>query len=71
MADAHPGSLGKRLRQERELRHWTQEELAERIGRSVPSINRWEHDRAEPQADALKELTSLFGKPPERWGMSR
>ncbi len=71
MAEAHPGSLGKRLRQERELRHWTQEQLAERIGQSVPSINRWEHNRAEPQLDALKELTALFGKPPDRWGTSR
>ena len=71
MADANSGSLGKRLRQERELRHWTQEELAERIGRSVPSINRWEHDRAEPQPDAIQDLTALFGKPPDRWGMSR
>ena len=71
MTDAHPGSWGKRLRQERELRHWTQEQLAEHIGRSVPSVNRWEHDRAEPQPDALKQLTALFGKPPDRWGTSR
>src|SRR6202140_3820346 len=71
MADAHPGSLGKPLRQERELPHWTQEQLAERIGRSVPSINGGEHDRAEPQLDALQQLTALFGKPPDRWGMSR
>ncbi len=71
MADAQPVSLGKRLRHERELHRWTQEQLAEHIGRSVPSINRWEHDRAEPQLDALKELTALFGKPPERWGTSR
>ncbi len=71
MADAQSVSLGKRLRQERELRQWTQEELAEKIGRSVPSINRWEHDRAEPQPDALKALTALFGKPPDRWGTSR
>ena len=71
MADAQPVSLGKRLRHERELRHWTQEQLAEHIGRSVPSINRWEHDRAEPQLDALKELTALFGKPPDRWGTIR
>ncbi len=71
MADASSVSLGKRLRQERERRQWTQEDLAAKIGRSVPSINRWEHDRAEPQADALKELITLFGKPPERWGMGR
>lgn len=71
MAETPPARLGKRLRQERELRHWTQEQLAERIGRSVPSINRWEHDRTEPQPDALQELTALFGKPPDRWGMSR
>jgi transcriptional regulator with XRE-family HTH domain len=71
MTDVRPGSLGKRLRQERELRHWTQEQLAEHIGRSVPSINRWEHDRAEPQPDALKQLAALFGKPPDRWGTSR
>src|SRR5579875_1590193 len=71
MADAEPISLGQRLKQERELHHWTQEELADKIGGSVPSINRWEHDRTVPRAELLTHLTEVFGRPPERWGMAR
>ena len=68
MADAQRESLGTRLRQERERHHWTQEYLAEVIGGSVPSINRWEHDRAMPRHDVLALLVDVFGRPPEQWG---
>jgi transcriptional regulator with XRE-family HTH domain len=71
MAEAQSTSFGERLRQERKIRHWKQEQLAEKIGVSVPSINRWEHDRAAPRSDVLNLLIKLFGKSPEDWGISR
>jgi transcriptional regulator with XRE-family HTH domain len=67
MTDAQAVSLGKRLRQERESHHWTQEELAEKIGGSVPSINRWENGMATPRPGLLTLLIEVFGRSPERW----
>ena len=61
-------SLGRRLQRERERHHWTQEHLAEKIGGSVPSINRWEHDRVVPRQETLRLLEEVFGRPPEEWG---
>ena len=71
MADTQPSSIGKRLRQERELHHWTQEQLAKKIGGSIPSINRWEHDRTGLKSEWLDLLTEAFGRPPEQWGTAR
>ena len=67
MTDAQAVSLGKRLRQERESHHWTQEELAEKIRGSVPSINRWENGKATPRPGLLTLLIEVFGRSPERW----
>jgi tetratricopeptide (TPR) repeat protein/transcriptional regulator with XRE-family HTH domain len=64
-------SFGQRLQREREMHQWTQEQLAKYINGSVPSINRWEHDRAEPRTEMLAQLTSVFGRSPERWGTNR
>src|SRR5437879_4400240 len=71
MVDTGQMSLGRRLQRERESYHWTQEQLAEKIGGSVPSINRWEHDRATPRQDMFRLLSEVFGRPPERWGTGR
>ena len=71
MTTGQEWSFGQRLRRERESRHWTQEQLAEKIGSSVPSINRWEHDRSAPRQDMFNLLSEVFGKPPERWGTGR
>ncbi len=71
MANGQEWSSGQRLRRERESHHWTQEQLAEKIGGSVPSINRWEHDRSAPRQDMFNLLSEVFGKPPERWGTGR
>jgi transcriptional regulator with XRE-family HTH domain len=71
IVDTQQMSLGRRLQRERESRHWTQEQLAEKIGGSVPSINRWEHDRATPRQDMFNILIEVFGRTPERWGTGR
>lgn len=71
MTNLQQMSLGKRLRYERESHHWTQERLAEHIGGSVPSINRWENDRAVPRKDMIELLETAFGKLQERWGLGK
>ncbi len=53
-------SLGQRLRRERECLNWTQEQLAEAIGATSMSINRWEHDKAMPQSHYREQLCRVF-----------
>jgi tetratricopeptide (TPR) repeat protein/transcriptional regulator with XRE-family HTH domain len=69
MVDAQQMSLGRRLLRERESHHWTQEQLAKKIGCTALSINRWENDRTSPRPDMINLLIEAFAKPPERWGM--
>jgi tetratricopeptide (TPR) repeat protein/DNA-binding XRE family transcriptional regulator len=71
VVDEQPMSLGRRIQRERESRHWTQQHLAEQIGGSVPSVNRWEHDRALPRPDMFDLLIKAFGRPPEQWGTGK
>lgn len=71
MVEVQPDSFGQKLQQERKIHRWTQEQLAEHIGASVPSVNRWEHDKTVPRTDMLEELTRVFGRPPGRWGTNR
>lgn len=68
MAGAQLESLGKRLRQERKKHHWTQGQLAEKIGVSESSIRRWENDRASLRSAERARLAKAFGKPLEQWG---
>ncbi len=71
MEERHTISFGQRLLRERKIHQWTQEQLAERIGVRVLSINRWEHDLTVPRNDSLEELVKVFGRPPERWGSNK
>lgn len=64
-------SFGQRLRQERTIHQLTREELAEEIGGTVPSLERWEYDQVTPRAKWLKELIRVFGRVPELWGTCR
>ncbi|MBO0782286.1 MAG: helix-turn-helix transcriptional regulator, partial [Ktedonobacteraceae bacterium] len=58
-------SFGDRLREERQRRLLTQEELAEALGVSRRSIARWEQNLAIPRTFALQELSRFFGLSPE------
>jgi len=53
-------SIGQRLRQERERHNYSQEQLAELIGTSALSINRWEHDKTLPRPAHRAELCRVF-----------
>jgi tetratricopeptide (TPR) repeat protein len=51
-----------RLKQERELRAWTQSELAERIGTTQVNVSRWETGITVPGPYYRQRLGELFGK---------
>ncbi len=53
-------SLGQRLRRERMRLNWSQERLAEAIGTTSMSINRWEHDKTSPQPHYREQLCHVF-----------
>jgi tetratricopeptide (TPR) repeat protein len=50
------------LRQERELRAWTQSELAERIGTTQINVSRWENGVTVPSPYYRQKLAGLFEK---------
>ena len=53
-------SAGQRLRQERERHNYSQEQLAELIGTTALSINRWEHDKTLPRPAFRAALCRVF-----------
>lgn len=57
-------NIGKRLRQERQRRHLSQEALAEILGISTQSISRWERGTVVPQAHYRLQLSRFFDIPP-------
>src|SRR5712691_575722 len=58
-------TIGQRLRSERERHNWSQEQLAQKIGTTSLTINRWEHDKAFPRPSHRAELCRVFNKSPE------
>ncbi len=57
-----PHNPKQQLRSER-LRHgWSQQELAEKLGTSIVTINRWERGVTEPSPYFRLKLCALFGK---------
>ncbi len=55
-------SITSRLKQERELRGWTQSEVAERIGSTRVNVGRWENGLTVPSPYYRQKLGELFGK---------
>ena len=55
-----PLSLGQRLLRERLRLHRSQEEVAEAIGTTARSINRWEHDKTVPHPHYRQQLCQIF-----------
>lgn len=53
-------SLGKRLKQERERRNWTQKYAAEQSGISHTVLSNYERDFRDPDTDTLKRLAELY-----------
>ena len=60
----------KRLREQRELRGWTQEKLAEEVEASAVTVSRWESGIL-PSLYHRRKLCELFGKSPQELGFIR
>ena len=60
-------TCGERIRQEREKRRMSQEDLAERMEVSRQAVSKWESDRSRPTKEKLEKLSALFGLPTESW----
>ncbi|MEW6016464.1 MAG: helix-turn-helix transcriptional regulator [Pseudomonadota bacterium] len=54
-------ALGRKLRNLRAERGWTQAEVCRRTGLSRPYISQLENGRETPSAAALKELAGVYG----------
>jgi transcriptional regulator with XRE-family HTH domain len=53
--------VGERLRREREVRGWSQDELARRIDTDRQNINHWEKNKSFPQPHYRSKLAEVFG----------
>src|SRR5689334_25443117 len=62
MVSPNKKSFGQRLRGERQRLNWSQKRLAEAIGTTTSTINRWEHDKVLPQPYYREKLQHIFGK---------
>lgn len=49
------------IRQARKARNWTQEQLADAVGTTQQTINRWESGITEPKVSDLKKISSALG----------
>ncbi len=58
-----------RLKQERELRAWTQSEVAERIGTTQVNVSRWEKGITVPGPYYRQKLGELFSKSIDELGL--
>ena len=57
------------LKHERELRGWSQKELAEKLGCDTKTVNRWESRKSLAQPYYRQKLVELFGKNAEELGL--
>lgn len=53
-------TLGERLRELRQKRGLSQEEVAQKLFLSRQSVSKWENDQAEPGVENLKVLAGLY-----------
>jgi len=58
-----------RLREERFKHNLSQEKLAEKLGVSPVTVNRWEQGAQQPRAYGRIKLCELFGKSAEELGL--
>ena len=53
--------IGEKIRQERKRNGLTQEELADKIGVSIKTLQRWENEERSPRTKELKSLSEILG----------
>ncbi len=61
----------EQLRRERELRGWSQADLAEKVGCEMKTVGRWEGGMGFPRPYHRQKLCEIFGKNAEELGLVR
>ncbi|HEX9057145.1 MAG TPA: tetratricopeptide repeat protein [Ktedonobacterales bacterium] len=64
-----PNRPNLRLRHEREVKNWSQEDLAEHIGTTAINVSRWERGVTFPGRYFRGKLCEEFGKQPDELGL--
>jgi tetratricopeptide (TPR) repeat protein/transcriptional regulator with XRE-family HTH domain len=59
----------EQLRQERIRHNWRQQDVADHVGTTVVTVNRWERGGQQPSAYFRVKLCALFGKSAEELGL--
>lgn len=54
-------SLADHIIEERKKAHWSQEELAHRLGVSRQAVSKWESEQAVPDLNRVLQMADLFG----------
>ncbi len=65
----HKWPPNQKLRRERELRGWSQADVATRIGSDPKNVGRWERGEGLPGPYYRQKLVELFGKNAEELGL--
>src|SRR6266699_181281 len=65
------GTPNQTLRKARELRGWTQQELADKLGTTPLAINRWEQGKTFPSSFYRTKLCDVFKTSVEALGLVR
>jgi transcriptional regulator with XRE-family HTH domain len=65
----HLMSINERLRQQRILHNWRLRDLADQLGTTVTTINRWERGSQQPSLYYRTRLCALFGLSPQKLGL--
>ncbi|MFC2068033.1 multiprotein-bridging factor 1 family protein [Chloroflexota bacterium] len=52
--------LADKIRQCRDLKGWTQEQLARKVGVSLNTVQRWESGRTKPSQLAMEKLQEVL-----------
>lgn len=60
-------TYGTRIKQAREERYLTQEQLAEELDISRQAVSKWEADLSRPTREKLDRLSEILDIPPETW----
>ena len=61
--------MNQRLKRERELRGWSQEDIAKKIGTDQKVVSRWERGISHPSPYFRQKLLALFGKDAAELGL--
>src|SRR5581483_3250480 len=69
VAKTIPGKTFSRLKQERERRGWSQNDVAKKLGTTQINVSRWENATTVPSPYFRQRLGNLFGKSLQELGL--